>query len=191
MAGHELIDAYVSSIARRLPADAVEEVADGLTETYHHHLRTGLDPDAAARSAVAEFGTPDLVVAAFVDQSPGRRTARVLLCSGPPVGLCWATTLLAGHAWTWPVPVPLRIGYGLVLLAVVANLAVAATAHGSLRRTRLGAAGGLGLVVLDATMLAALAWIAPAFVWPMALAIPASLTRMAWTVRALPRVLSH
>ena len=39
MASHQLIDAYLGSVAPRLPADTVDELADGLTETYRRHRR--------------------------------------------------------------------------------------------------------------------------------------------------------
>src|SRR5207247_1349905 len=71
MAGHQLTDAYLGALARRLPADVVDELADGLTEAYLRHVSSGLDRDAAAGAAVAEFGEPDEVVAAFVQHSPG------------------------------------------------------------------------------------------------------------------------
>lgn len=41
---------------------------------------------------------------------------------------------------------------------------------------------------LDGAMLAALWLLAPPFVWPMALAVPASVVRMALTARAVPRL---
>src|SRR5947209_7462972 len=120
-----------------------------------HRLEdAGLVAGTAARSAVREFGAPDLVVAAFVRQSAGRRTARALMFTGPLVGLCWAATLAAGHAWRWPVPVPVRIATAAMLLTVIAALALAATAR-TWRRTRIAALAGLGLVALDATLVAA------------------------------------
>ena len=186
MASHQLIDAYLGSVAPRLPADTVDELADGLTETYRRHRQAGLDADTAARSAVREFGAPDLVVAAFVRQSAGRRTARALMFTGPLVGLCWAATLAAGHAWRWPVPVPVRIATAATLLTVIAALALAATAR-TWRRTRIAALAGLGLVALDATLVAAVVALRPGFVWPMVLAVPASLARLAFTARFLLR----
>src|SRR5207253_2112590 len=126
------------------------------------HRRAGLDADTAARSAVREFGAPDLVVAAFVRQSAGRRTARALMSTGPLVGLCWAATLAAGHAWRWPVPVPVRIATAATLLTVIAALALAATAR-TWRRTRIAALAGLGLVALDATLVAAVVALRPGF----------------------------
>jgi hypothetical protein len=189
VAGDDLIDAYVAVLARGLPRDAVDELADGLTETYLRYRSIGAEPGAAARAAVAEFGSPEAVVAAFVRQAPGRRAALMLLCSGPLVGLCWATTLVVGHAWTWPVPAMLRAVLGVTLLAVVVVLMLAATARRSYRRTRFAAGAGLCLIALDGAALVTMALIAPPFVWPMALAVTASLARMALTARALPRLL--
>lgn len=191
MAGHDLIDAYLAALACRLPADVVDELADGLTETYLRHQCAGLGPEAAARAATAEFGLPEVVVAAFVRQAPGRRAALMLLCSGPIVGLCWATALVAGHAWTWPVPTVLRAAFGVTLLVVVAMLVLAATGHRSYRRTRIAAGAGLGLIGLDGAILTTVVLIAPPFVWPMALAVPASLTRMVLTARVMPRLLAR
>jgi len=190
VASHHLIDGYLAGLARRLPADAVDELADGLAETYLRHLSGGLDPDAAAGAALTEFREPDRVVAAFVRSAPGRRSARALLYSGPVVGSCWGTTLVVSHAWTWPVPAGPRLAFGLTLLAVVTGLAVAATGSRSYRRTRIAAAAGLGLIALDTAVLAAVALVAPPFAWPMALAIPASLTRITVTARFMPRLLA-
>lgn len=188
MAGHRLIDASLTALARRLPADAVDELADGLTETYQRHLSDGLDPDAAAGAAIAEFGEPDLIIAAFVRQSPGQRVARALLSSGPAVGGCWGAALMTGHAWTWPVPLQVRLGFGLTLLVVVTALALAATTRRNYRLTRLTTASGLGLVALDTAALVCVALIPPAFTWYLAAAALASLARVALTVRTLPRL---
>jgi len=70
MAGHQLIDAYLAGLARRLPADTVDELADGLLETWHHYLGDGLTPDRAARAAIAEFGAADRIADEFVAQAP-------------------------------------------------------------------------------------------------------------------------
>ena len=189
MAGHDLIDAYLATLARRLPAEVVDELADGLTETYQRHRSAGLPPVAAGRAAIAEFGRPEVVVAAFVRQAPGRRLALALLCSGPVVGLCWAVTLIAGHAWAWPVPGTLRVAFGATLLAVVTMLVLAASARRSYRRTRIAVAAGLGMIGLDGVILATVMLIGPPFVWPMALAVPASITRMALTAPVVARLL--
>jgi hypothetical protein len=186
VASHQLIDAHLATLAARLPADAVDELADGLDETWHHHLDAGLPRAEAARAAIAEFGTTEQITDAFVRHAPGRRTAALLLATGPVAGASWGTTLVTAHAWTWPVPHPAAAAYGLALLAVVATLAIAATARHSYRRTRLGIAGCLGLVVLDATMLATVVLAAPVPVWPMLVAIPVSLARIGFTLRSLP-----
>ena len=73
---------------------------------------------------------------------------------------------------------------------MVATLAAAATSRHSYRRTRLAGVGGLGLLMLDAAILAAALLIAPTLVWPMAVAIPFSVARITWTIRSLPRALA-
>ncbi|MCI0690300.1 MAG: hypothetical protein L0Y54_24135, partial [Sporichthyaceae bacterium] len=104
MASHQLIDAYLAELGARLPADTIDELADGLTETWQHHLRLGINPDQAARAAIAEFGTTQQINDAFVASAPGRRTARMLLATGPLAGICWGTSLITAKAWTWPIP---------------------------------------------------------------------------------------
>ncbi|MBO0870081.1 MAG: hypothetical protein J2P15_16100 [Micromonosporaceae bacterium] len=190
MAGHQLIDAYLASLAGRLPADAVEELTDGLTETYARYRSAGLEPDAAAGTAITEFGEAEVVVAAFVRQAPGRRVASALLCSGPVVGVCWGTALLAEHAWAWPVPGLVRVAFAAALVTVVGMLALAATGR-SYRRSRLAASAGLGLIGMDGAFVIATLVLAPPFVWPMLLAVPASLLRMVLTARVLPRLLTR
>lgn len=189
MAGHALIDAHLARLTRQLPAEAVEELADGLTETYEHHLARGLDPTAAATAAIADFGDPDQITTAFVHHAPGRRTALALLATGPVLAACWGPSLVLGHAWTWHVPLAAALACGLALLAVVATLAAAATSRGY-PRTRLAAVGAVGLVLLDTSVVAAVLLAAPALVWPMAIAIPASIIRLGLTTRAVPRLLA-
>lgn len=194
MAGHALIhpllDAHLARITRGLPAEAVDELADGLTETYEHHLATGLAPTTAAQAAITEFGGPVQIRTAFTHHSPGRRTALALLASGPFLAACWAATLLLGHAWTWPVPLAAALAAGLTLAAVAALLTIAATSRDSYPRTRLALAGALGLVLLDTTAVAVALLAAPTLVWPMAFAIPASIIRLGLTARTVPRLLA-
>jgi hypothetical protein len=191
MAGHTLIDAHLAELARQLPASAVEELADGLTETYQHHLGRGLDPTTAATTAITEFGRPEQIITAFVRHAPGRRTALALLATGPIFAACWGPSLILGQAWAWPIPTTATLAFGLALLGIVATLAVAATSRHHYPRTRLAAAGATGLIVLDATMLVAVLLAAPSLVWPMALAIPASLARVGLTARALPHLMAR
>jgi hypothetical protein len=185
MARHQLIDGYVARLARRLPVAIVDELSDGLTETYQRQLANGLEPADAARAAIAEFGDARLVVDEFIAQAPGRHTARRLLATGPLIGVLWGASLLAARFWTWPIPTPLATGYALILVGVVAMLTVAATTM-DYRHTHLGAAGAIALAVLDGTMIAA-ATVAPTLAWPMAIAIPASLARIGAVIHALPK----
>jgi hypothetical protein len=192
MASHILIDTHLAQLHARLPADTVDELADGLTETYRRQLNSGLDPDTAARAAIAEFGDPATITTAFVQQAPARRMALTLLGTGPVVGGCWGLSLLVGHAWNWPIPIPARIAFGLALASVIAILGSAVLNRHNYRNIRLAAtSGSLALIVLDATMLTAALLLAPALVWPMALAIPASLTRIGLTMRALHHVIAQ
>lgn len=191
MAGDALIEQHLATLARRLPADAVDELADGLAETYHHHLVQGLGPAAAAEAAVTEFGDPDQIVASFTRQAPGRRAAMTLLATGPVFAACWGPILVLEHAWVWPVPIAATVLFGLVLLMMVMVLVIAASSRHDYRRTRLAAIGGIGLVLLDTAALAAVLFAAPALVWPMAIAVPASLARIAFTIRSIPTVLTN
>ena len=54
MSGSGLIAGYLGALSRQLPGHVVEELADGLEETYRRHLSLGLAPEAAARAATAE-----------------------------------------------------------------------------------------------------------------------------------------
>ena len=94
-----LIDDYLAILSADLPGRIVDELADGLGETYHRYLGQSHDPEAAARSAVTEFGEPRVIVAAFTDASRVRKTARRLLTAGPVVGLGWASVLIFARAW--------------------------------------------------------------------------------------------
>jgi hypothetical protein len=187
MARHALIDAYVARLADELPVETVDELADGLHETWESHLAAGLTPEQAERAAIVDFGPTERVVDAFVAQASGRRTARLLLATGPVLGACWGASLVVAKAWTWPIPAFGRFAFGATLLVAVLLLVAAATSRHSYRRTRLGFAGALSLSALDAVMILAVAAVAPILVWPMAVAIPASLTRIGFTVQLRPR----
>ena len=97
MARPSLIGDYLTELSAQLPAPVVEELADGLCETYQHHVRKGLDGNAAASAALAEFGELHVVVAAFTRLNPARCAARRLLATGPIVGACWATALITSR----------------------------------------------------------------------------------------------
>jgi hypothetical protein len=190
MASHELIDSYLAGLARRLPADAVDELTDGLVETWRHYLGRGLTQERAAHAAIADFGSADRVADEFVAQAPGRHIARLLLATGPVMGLSWGASLITAKVWTWPIPVSIGAIYAVVLFSVVASLIAAATSSHSYRRTRLGTGGALALLVLDATMIATAIAVVPMPVWPMALAILASAARIGFTLRSMPKALT-
>ena len=76
MSEPRLIRDYLAVLSARLPGSITEELAGGLTETYQAYLRRGQAPDAAARSAVAEFGDPYLVTAEFTRVNPARHASR-------------------------------------------------------------------------------------------------------------------
>ncbi len=191
MPGDDLITAYLRDLARGLPGGTVAELADGLYETYEHHLAAGVDDQAAAQAAIAEFGSPGQIADAFVRDAPGRRVARLLLASGPAVGACWGAALIMARLWTWPIPVTARLGVGMTLAAVVGILATAATSRHSYRRTRLATVGGAGLVVLDTIMITCVLALAPALTWLLIAAIAVSVGRIGFTVRSLPRTLAR
>jgi hypothetical protein len=181
--GPGLIAGYLGAVARQLPGPVVEELADGLAETYQHHLALSHDPEAAAQAAVAEFGAPELIVAEFARTHPARRAARRLLATGPVVGSCWAVALVTSRAWTWPVPVTARIVLGLALVTVVVLLA--ATARSTRYRTvgRAGTAGCIGLASLDASMIIGVLVADPAVRPALVVALAASVARLVFSAR--------
>jgi hypothetical protein len=186
-----LISDYLAVLAAQLPAQLVEELADGLGQTCQHYLSQGLDADAAAAAALAEYGEPSVIVAAFTRLSPARRAARRLLVTGPAVGACWGAALITGRAWNWPLPVVARLLFGMVLLSVIGLLVVAAFGRRYRSVGRAGAAGCVGITALDATMLITVTLAAPVLIWPMFLAIAASAARLTFTARTLRPVLAN
>ena len=190
MPGPGLIAGYLDTLSRQLPGQVVEELADGLEETYRRHLGLGLAPDAAAQSAVAEFGDPELIAAEFTRAHPARRAARRLLAAGPVVGSCWAVALVTGRAWTWPVPAAAGILPGLALVAVVALLAFAARSTRYRPIGRAGAAGCIGTAALDAFLIIGVLAADPAARWAVAVAVTASVGRLGLSARLLRPVLA-
>ena len=185
-----LITDYLSVLSAQLPAPLVEELADGLDETQQHYLTQGLTPDAAAGAAVAEFGEPQVIVAAFIRLSPARHAARRLLAAGPVVGGCWAAALITGRAWTWPVPATVRLLFGVVLITVIGLLAAAAFGQRYLSARRAGAVACMGITVLDSVMLIAVVLAIPVLIWPVILAAAASAARLTFSARALRTILT-
>ena len=177
-----LISSYLDALAAQLPASIVEELADGLTETHRSYLRQGLAPDLAARSAVAEFGEPELIVAGFARVNPARRAARRLLGMGPVVGACWVAALTSR---AWAVPLPARMLVGLTLAAVIALLATSALGTRYRLAARTGAAGFFGVIALDTSLIASVVFAGVPLTWVLAVAMAASAARLCYAARAL------
>jgi hypothetical protein len=190
VAEHALITGYLDQLARRLPSEVIDELADGLHEGFQRQRQRGLDPDQAAVAALAQFGDPEQVTAAFTRNAPGRRTAIRLLATGPVFAALWAASLITAHAWTWAVPLVAKISFGAVLLATAVAL-VAVALSKDMSRMKLVAPAAVTLMLLDATIIATVALVPLAATWPMALAIPASLARITLTARTVSRTLSH
>ena len=190
MPGPRLIDDYLASLSADLPGRIVEELADGLDETYRSHLSHGLGPDAAARAAVAEFGAPQVIMAAFTNASRGRRAARRLLAAGPAVGLWWAIVLITARAWTWPVPIVARVLFGAVLIITIGLLAAAALGRRYRLVCRAAAAACVGTAILDAVMTGAVLINATVLMWPMAVAVVLSASRSAFAMRNVHHALT-
>ena len=190
MPGTRLISDYLAALSADLPAQIVEELADGLDETYHGYLGQGLAPDAAARAAVEEFGEPRVIVAAFTDASHSRKTARRLLAAGPGVGMCWAVVLITARAWQWPVPVAARVLFGVSLITVIGLLAAAAFGRRYRLVRRAATAACVGTAVLDAMMIGTALAAAPVLVWPVTAAVALSAGRSAFALRNVPHTLT-
>jgi len=192
MASHALIDAYLAALRGcRLPTVAVDELADGLIETYDQRLRDGLDPHSAAKEAVTEFGTVDEISEAFGRHAPGHRAAATLLTTGPIVGCCWLVFLISGRAWTWPNADTAALILTAGLLLTIGFLEVARLRRGNYAQIKAASLIGIiGAIALDTAMLAMIAVAAPTFVWPIVLGASASLARIAFTLRALPAILA-
>ena len=190
MPGPRLIDDYLAALSADLPGWIVEELADGLDETYRRYLGQGLAPDEAARAGIAGFGEPQGIAAAFTDASRGRKTARRLLAAGPAVGICWAIVLITARAWQWPVPTAARVLFAAALLTVIGLLAAAAFGRHYRRVCRAAAAACVGTAILDAVMAGTVLAIAPVLVWPVAVPIVLSAGRSGFALRNVHHALT-
>ncbi|HZD22969.1 MAG TPA: hypothetical protein VE569_06140 [Acidimicrobiia bacterium] len=191
MTANNLIDDYATALSGRLPQPVVEELLDGLAETYHDQLTKTADESAAAQAAITEFGHPDVCIEAFIHYSPGRRLAMTLLATGPLMGLAWATVLIASKAWNWPIPFSARIAFGLALFVAIATLVETTRNRQQLRRSRTTARiGALTLIVLDGTLIAAALILAQLPVLVLLPAAAASIIRILFTAQRLSRLLS-
>ena len=191
MPGSSLIGDYLAVLAAQLPAPIVEELADGLADTYQSYLRQGMAPGPAGESAVAEFGDPHVIVADFTRVNPARHGARRLLLTGPVVGGCWAAVLITTRAWAWPIPIPARVTFGVALLTVIGLLAAAALGTRYRHAVHAGIAGCLGVIALDTLMVASATFAVPSVTQVTAGAMLASGARIALSVRTLRPILTR
>lgn len=205
------VEHYLTSLARDIPgphatcAAAMDEVRDSLHEAIASHTARGLPPPEAARTAVAEFGSPTTVAEALAPElatSQARRTLFAFLITGPLVGVWW-WLLLASSPWPSHPGTLLAAIPVLPLIAVaVATAAVILATTGSLirwlpestpyRALLATAAVALGCLFGDLTVLATLAIRSLTTPWQPALAlavaaVTGSLIRIPFAWRALLR----
>ena len=219
----QLVEDYLAEVAARLPGPAraragiIAELRAGLLDAADARRADGLPAAAADAGAVAEFGDPRQVAAAFrpgLALSQARRVALTLLATGPLIGLLWAATAVASHIgirsappWQWAGAPPASLAAFPLAAAIViavwtALFTIAATgratrwlpdrprlAPGTAAIAGLGAAAAdLALFVLLASQLAAApGTLAPV---PAAAAALASLTRLSLAGRAARRCLT-
>jgi hypothetical protein len=202
------LDSYLADLATRLSGPratrtrVLAEIRDGLTETIDAHLADGMTPDAAATTAIREFGDPATIASCFAGElatASARRTVAAFICTGPLVGIWW---LLLLH------PAPWHSGVLALLLAIPALPLIAlaiATAAGTFATTgrlmrwlpettgprALAAAATIAILCLagDLTVLGTLAvhlatgWHGPALL--IAAAATASIVRIAAATAAI------
>jgi hypothetical protein len=184
--GHPLIEQHLAVLRRALPTDLVDELADGLHSSYHDQLVATGDPDAAARAAVAGFGDPGTIIAAYADTAPARRTARLLLACGPLTGAAWAAALLTAPTWVTQAALPVRLLLGATVAVLAALLASSATGILGYRVRHLCVtAAGVGTLVLDSTMIAVALLTGPTAHPVLLLALAVSGARALLTIRQL------
>ena len=113
------VERYLTELAAQLQPGpraartrALAEIRDGLTETIDAHLADGMSPDAAATTAISEFGDPATVAHSFNEElatASARRTIAAFILTGPLVGIWWLLLLR---------PAPWRSGVLAALIAI-------------------------------------------------------------------------
>jgi hypothetical protein len=207
------LEGYLDAVTAQLTGPAAtrrsiaDELRDGLLETIEAHRAQGRSLRDATAAAIAEFGDPPTVAAAFgpeLGAVQARRVALGLLATGPLVGLTWIVAAAINalppwrHQLTGPwLALPL-VGLALVIACPALGLTVAATGrlgrqlgHRAALPSTAAAVAGLAAVAADLTLLAIIgghALTSPgSHVWsPVGLAAGASLTRVAlagWSAR--------
>jgi hypothetical protein len=211
---------YLATVAAQLPGPAAaraavtDELCDGLMEARELHQARGCSPQEATAAAIAEFGDPATVAAAFRPELAAVQAHRValgLLTTGPLVGLTWIAAVAVNTLPPWRhqligpwLALPL-VGLALAVAGPALGLTVAATGRLGRRLSRVvhratlpptaAAVAALAAVVADLTLLAILgghALTSPgSYMWaPVIVAASASLTRVLLAGRAARRCLA-
>ena len=216
------VECYLAEVAARLPSPAtvrsgiVAELRAGLLDAIDAHRAAGLSASGAAAAALAEFGEPGRVAAAFRPElaaRSARRTALALAGTGPLIGLLWAVAAVTSHIgirpatlWPWAGASPgSLLGVPLAAVALTASAALfTVAATGRLTRwlpprprlaPTVAAAAGFGAVTADLILLALVAAqlatspgsLAPV---PVAAAAAASVARLILARRAARQCLT-
>jgi hypothetical protein len=137
------LDAYCRDLAARLRGprhrreQILAELRDGLDHAVTDRIAHGLTETEAARAAIAGFGTPDAVAAAFAGERAtayARRTIALFIVTGPLVGIWWLL-LLQPHPWrTGLIALILAIPVIPLLPIAIATAATALATTGRLIR---------------------------------------------------------
>jgi hypothetical protein len=194
-------------------AAVTDELRDGLMEALETHQRHGCSQAEATAAAIAEFGDPRMVAAAFgpeLGAVQARRVAVGLLVTGPLVGLAWIAAVVVNALPPWRhqligpwLALPL-VGLALAVAGPALGLTVAATGRLGRRLGRVvrratlpptaAAVAALAAVVADLTLLGIIghALTSPgSYMWaPVIVAASASLTRVTLAGRAAHRCLA-
>jgi hypothetical protein len=228
MAGNNLSDSanrdavadYLAAVTTQLPgppsvrAAVTDELRDGLLEALETHQARGCSQAEATAAAIAEFGDPATISAAFgpeLGAVQARRVAVGLLVTGPLVGLTWIAAMEVNALPPWRhqligpwLALPL-VGLALAVAGPALGLTVAATGRLGRRLSRVvhratlaptaAAVAALAAVVADLTLLGIIsghALTSPgSYVWaPVIVAASASLTRVTLAGRAARRCLA-
>ena len=137
------IEAYLAEVAHRLHgprqrrARILAELHDGLQQAAEDHLAAGFPETAAAKAAVAGFGSPQAVADGFAGElatAYARRIIAVYLATGPLVGIWWLL-LLQPYPWRAGLIALLAAIPVIPMIAIIVGVAAATLATtGSLIR---------------------------------------------------------
>ena len=189
MRGPSLIAGYLDALAGQLPGAVVEELAGGLEETYRRYLGLGLPRGGGAAPGRVRRPGPDRGGVRPRAPGPPRRSPG----AGGRAGDGGVLGGGAGHRPRVDLagPVAARIVPGVILVAVVALLAVAARGIRYRPVGRAGTAGCVGIAALDGFMIIGVLAADPAARWAVAVAMAASAVRLGLSVRLLRPVLAN